>query len=173
LDVDFRVLDITNDALPKADVAIIRQVLQHLSNEQILQALPRILSAYKYVILTEHLPAREGFEPNVDKPAGPDIRLGIDSGIVLRRPPFNIPFLEQKDHLPGGGVGQPDCHNGVSTQGVTRLERKQNNVDHVPQPRSRGIKASFGCVPGCENDVDSSAIQIRDMRSRLWAYIAF
>jgi len=96
LDVDFRVLDITNDALPKADIAIIRQVFQHLSNEQILQALPRILSTYKYIILTEHWPAREGFEPNVDKPAGPDIRLGIDSGIVLTRPPFSIPFIEQR-----------------------------------------------------------------------------
>jgi hypothetical protein len=45
LDVDFRVLDITRDALPRADTVFVRQVLQHLSNKQILTiltALPQI-----------------------------------------------------------------------------------------------------------------------------------
>lgn len=35
LDVDFRLLDITNDELPAADVVIVRQILQHLSNFEI------------------------------------------------------------------------------------------------------------------------------------------
>jgi hypothetical protein len=40
LNVDFRCLDITHDDLPGADVAVLRQVLQHLSNAQILKIVP-------------------------------------------------------------------------------------------------------------------------------------
>ena len=36
LDVDFRVLDITSDEIPPGDVCFVRQVLQHLSNQSII-----------------------------------------------------------------------------------------------------------------------------------------
>jgi hypothetical protein len=90
LNVDFRVMDLTTDELPAGDVVFIRQVFQHLSNEQILRVLPEIASKYKYLVLTEHLPGKSDFEHNLDKPAGPDIRTGIESGIVLTSPPFNF-----------------------------------------------------------------------------------
>src|SRR5260370_3290404 len=48
LDVDFRVLDITSDELPDGDVVFVRQALQPLSNELILNAVPKIGSKYKY-----------------------------------------------------------------------------------------------------------------------------
>ena len=35
-DVDFRVLDITKNDLPEAEICFLRQVLQHLSNNSIL-----------------------------------------------------------------------------------------------------------------------------------------
>src|SRR5689334_16770122 len=90
LNVDFRVLDLTTDELPRGDVVFIRQVLQHLSNEQIARALPKIASQYKFLVLTEHLPETPRFEPNLDKPAGPDIRTCVDSGVVLTSPPFSL-----------------------------------------------------------------------------------
>ena len=99
LDVDFRVLDLTTDRLPRGDVVFVRQVLQHLSNDQIQRALPRISANFKYLVVTEHLPGTGEFVPNLDKKVGSGIRLaidsGVDSGVVLTRPPFNLRPLEQ------------------------------------------------------------------------------
>jgi hypothetical protein len=105
--VDFSVIDLTTDILPGGDIVFIRQVLQHLSNDQIIKALPRIASTYKYLILTEHLPAAKTFIANLDKPTGPDNRLGQNSGIVLTKPPFNLAVKEEKvicETMEGGGV---------------------------------------------------------------------
>ncbi len=112
LDVEFRVLDMTEDELPTGDVVFIRQVLQHLSNERILKVLPRIKEKYRYLVLSEHLAAANGFTPNLDKPAGPDTRtwLGTNgSGVVLTLPPFNLPVLDDRvlctvEEVETGGV---------------------------------------------------------------------
>ena len=96
LDVDFRVLDLTTDELPPAEVVFVRQVLQHLSNEQILRAVPKIQSNYKFLVLTEHLPAFEGFVPNRDHPAGPGVRLGAESGIVITSAPFSLKVKSER-----------------------------------------------------------------------------
>ena len=42
LGVDFRTLDLTKDELPSGEVVFVRQVLQHLSNDDIARALPGI-----------------------------------------------------------------------------------------------------------------------------------
>ncbi len=68
----------------------IRQVLQHLSNQHIKHAIPKIAGSYKFPVLTEHLPVRSKFEPNLDKPAGAEVRPALDSGIVLTEPPFDL-----------------------------------------------------------------------------------
>lgn len=94
LDVDFRVLDLAGDELPNADIVLIRQVLQHVSNKEICAAIPQIASKYKYLVLTEHLPKDASFVHNLDEPAGPDIRLGLNSGIILTSPPFNLRVKE-------------------------------------------------------------------------------
>jgi SAM-dependent methyltransferase len=96
LDVDFRAMDITADELPKGDVVFLRQVLQHLSNGLILRILPAIAATYKYLVLTEHIPASPTFIPNIDKPIGPDIRLANASGVVLTSPPFNLTVTRAK-----------------------------------------------------------------------------
>jgi hypothetical protein len=88
-DVDFRCLDITQDDFPDAEVALLRQVLQHLSNVQILKIVPR-LYRYKFLVLSEHLPAEAHFRPNLEKPAGAMVRLCQGSGVVLTEPPFNL-----------------------------------------------------------------------------------
>jgi hypothetical protein len=87
--VTFAALDASRDDLPTADVCLIRQVLQHLSNDQIGDVLNRC-RAYPLVVVTEHWPAPAAArEPNVDKPHGPDTRLDSGSWVDIRRPPFN------------------------------------------------------------------------------------
>jgi hypothetical protein len=90
MNVDFRQLDIIGDELPTADVCIIRQVLQHLSNADIVQVVQK-LQSIQILILTEPLPKTD-FTPNLDQPTGVSSRLarGIQSGVVLTEPPFNL-----------------------------------------------------------------------------------
>jgi SAM-dependent methyltransferase len=91
MQVDFRCVDIVGDELPDGRVAFLRQVLQHLRNDQILSVIQK-LKKFNYLVLTEHLPMRDRFVPNREKPTGPGIRLGVRSGVVLTAPPFNLPF---------------------------------------------------------------------------------
>ena len=92
--LEFRVLDIAKDVLPGGDCAILRQVLQHLSNSEITSVVEK-LYAFKYVILTEHLPV-EDFEPNKDIISGQGIRLKKHSGVSLTAPPFHFKAKEEK-----------------------------------------------------------------------------
>jgi SAM-dependent methyltransferase len=85
--VDFRCLNIIEDDLPPGDIVFLRQVLQHLNNAQIARVVPK-LYRYKFLVLTEHLPANPSFPPNRDKPTGGGTRLPQNSGIVLTEPPF-------------------------------------------------------------------------------------
>lgn len=96
LDVEFVVLDLITDALPPADIVFVRQVFQHLSNDQIGKALKKIASQYRYLVLTEHLPSTGAFVPNRDKPAGPETRTMLDSGVVLTQAPFNLKPVFEK-----------------------------------------------------------------------------
>ncbi|WP_308990666.1 class I SAM-dependent methyltransferase [Mariniflexile litorale] len=92
--LEFHCLDIAADNLPSGDCALLRQVLQHLSNAEV-KNIVRKLSNFKYVILTEHLP--EGsFEPNKDIISGQGIRLKKQSGLNLLAPPFNFKVKEEK-----------------------------------------------------------------------------
>lgn len=76
---------------PPADLCIIRQVLQHLSNQQILSILQKI-KCYQYVLITEHIPLHPKIK-NGDKHPNGYIRLQNrqTSGIFLDAPPFSIP----------------------------------------------------------------------------------
>jgi SAM-dependent methyltransferase len=110
LNVKFKVLDITKDELPNGEIVFIRQVLQHLSNEQIIEVLHRISTKYKYIILTEHLPTVDSFMHNIDKPTGADVRLTFNSGVVLTSTPFNLKvksdtiICEVIENFKGGGL---------------------------------------------------------------------
>jgi hypothetical protein len=92
LDIEFRILDATEDDLPPGDLAFVRQVLQHLSNDDIQRVIPK-LRKYKYLIVTEELPADGNFVPNIDKPRGFNTRVYLQprmSGVILTEPPFNL-----------------------------------------------------------------------------------
>jgi len=97
LNVDFRVLDITRDELPNGDICFVRQVLQHLSNESIMNFVHAIKKKYKYLIITEHLALSKNFVANIDKPTGPDTRLYENSGVILTLPPFNLKVVKDTD----------------------------------------------------------------------------
>lgn len=95
--LEFLCLDIAVDDLPAADCVLIRQVLQHLSNEEV-QSIAQKLSAFKYVITTDHLPEGD-FIPNKDIISGQGIRLKKHSGINLLAAPFNMKVEEEKELL--------------------------------------------------------------------------
>jgi len=82
-------LDAVADPLPQSDVVIVKQVFQHLRNDQIM-AILRKMTPFKVWIICEHLPSTQDFTPNIDKLAGPDNRLPRNSGIVVTAPPFNV-----------------------------------------------------------------------------------
>jgi SAM-dependent methyltransferase len=93
----FQCLDIATADLPKGDCVMLRQVLQHLSNDEV-QSIVNKVSNYNYVILTEHLP--EGnFTPNKDIISGQGIRLKKQSGIDLLAAPFNLKIKAEKQLL--------------------------------------------------------------------------
>jgi hypothetical protein len=84
----FKCMDATTEKLPDGDILLIRQVFQHLANHEI-KAVLKQASHYTYIIVTEHLP--EGtFVPNKDKPAGPDSRLRMKSGVDITAAPFSF-----------------------------------------------------------------------------------
>ena len=93
----FLCLDIAVDPLPAADCALLRQVLQHLSNSEIQSILDQ-LRVYKYVILTEHLPEAD-FVPNKDIISGQGIRLKKQSGLNVLVAPFHFSVKEAKQLL--------------------------------------------------------------------------
>lgn len=95
--LQFQCLDISKDELPKADCAIIRQVLQHLSNDEI-QSIVAKLANYKYVLLTEHIPVFD-YAPNKDIISGQGTRLKKESGVNLLSPPFNLKVKAVKELL--------------------------------------------------------------------------
>lgn len=99
--LDFRLLDLSKDTLPKGDVCFVRQVLQHLSNNHIKNFVEKINSdkPYKYLVITEHLPHNDHFVANLDKGVGANTRLMIGSGVVLHQEPFNLDVHSTTDLL--------------------------------------------------------------------------
>ena len=93
--LSFYCLDLAVDELPKGDCAIVRQVLQHLSNKEV-QAILQKLKNFKYVILTEHIPVGE-FVPNLDIISGQGIRIKKQSGLDILKPPFSFKIKQVKE----------------------------------------------------------------------------
>lgn len=92
--LEFQCLDIAVHDYPKGDCVILRQVLQHLSNAEIQRILTKLID-FKYVILTEHIPAGD-FEPNLDIISGQGTRLKKQSGVQLTRAPFHFKVKDEQ-----------------------------------------------------------------------------
>lgn len=108
--LEFKCLDIAIDELPAGDCAIIRQVLQHLSNKEIGNILEK-LSIYKYLILTEHIPEKD-FVPNIDIISGQGTRLKKNSGVHLGASPFHFTAVKEKLLL---SIPSPDSKGIIKT----------------------------------------------------------
>jgi len=84
--VKFQVVNAIDEKPPAADLCLIRQVLQHLSNQQILAVLQNC-RGYRYLMISDHLVMGGKPHLNVDKPHGYDTR---PMGLRLDLPPFNL-----------------------------------------------------------------------------------
>ncbi|HVM97415.1 MAG TPA: hypothetical protein VMT89_13555, partial [Candidatus Acidoferrales bacterium] len=83
--IRFARCDLAVDALPAADFCLVKQVLQHLSDAEILAVLPK-LDVYEHVIIVDGcLIGHETPGINTDIPTG-GFRSG---GLYLEAPPFH------------------------------------------------------------------------------------
>lgn len=85
--VRFECANIATDPLPDAQLCLLRQVLQHLSNAEIRCVLTNV-SKYSNVLISEHVPVHPRCF-NRDKTHGPDIRAYFGSGVYPDREPFS------------------------------------------------------------------------------------
>lgn len=85
--VTFMHADMTRDTLPGADLCLVRQVMQHLSNQEISSAFAN-LKQYALLLVAEDVP-KSAKEFNRDKPHGPDVRRYFGSGVYVDRAPFS------------------------------------------------------------------------------------
>jgi hypothetical protein len=94
--VSFHVADLLTTTVPAADLVLIRQVLQHLTNEQIERILNNLdSSTCRSVLITEAVT-----DPSSDANANLDLRshsvrtrVNFGSGVFIDRPPFNRPAI--------------------------------------------------------------------------------
>ncbi len=94
--VSFRQIDIVSSPLPDGDVCLVRQVLQHLSNAEIMGVLPRL--KHKFVYVTEGHPVERTGADNPDKVTSADVRFdwrtGRGRGVELNLPPYGLATQE-------------------------------------------------------------------------------
>ena len=99
--IAFRHLNVVDQTPPAGDLCMIRQVFQHLSNDEITRVL-RNVEQYPYVLITEHIPLFPA-QANLDISHGPDIRLSRRSGVFLEEPPFSLQVEKVLDVPAGRG----------------------------------------------------------------------
>jgi hypothetical protein len=81
--IEFHEFDALSGVLPSADLAIMKDVLQHWSNADILAFLPK-LKTFDRVLITN------GFPEHAMRQLNADIRPGEYRSIDLSLPPFNL-----------------------------------------------------------------------------------
>lgn len=81
--IEFREINAISDDLPSADLAIVKDVLQHWNNDDIIKFLPK-LENFKTALITN------GFPPNLRSAINKNISTGNVRPVDLRAPPFNL-----------------------------------------------------------------------------------
>ena len=122
--VHFQTLDAVCDPLPEADVCLVRQVFQHLTNNDILSVLAHM--PYPCVYVSEGQPFRRVGPVNPDKVVGASVRFdwrtGRGRGVELNQPPFDLPSQEVfRFPVPPNEViitERLDLANGALAQGL-------------------------------------------------------
>ena len=106
--ISFLHANMVEDALPDGDICFVRQVLQHLSNDQIAAVLPK-LDKFRWCFITEHHPSPDRLRrPNEDKPHGDTIRVSHGSGVFLDEAPFSVPVARYNLLLEVPGAAPTD-----------------------------------------------------------------
>ena len=82
--VSFLLADARYEPIPTAELVIIKDVMQHWSNDDILTFLPR-LNSFPQALITN------GFHPSMSNLVNTDIQAGSFRPINLRLAPFNLP----------------------------------------------------------------------------------
>ncbi|MAG02180.1 hypothetical protein CMI42_02490 [Candidatus Pacearchaeota archaeon] len=94
--INFVTKDIVSEELPLGDLCIIRFVLQHLSNEDVLRIISK-LKKYGYVIIVDGVNLeRYKNDVNVDIESGFGLR---DNGLHLNLAPFNLNVVKEGEYL--------------------------------------------------------------------------
>jgi SAM-dependent methyltransferase len=96
--IEFFSKNIADDELPSGELCLIREVLQHLDNNNIIKVLKNV-SKYKYVLISESV-SKEVSEYNLDIPAGHWTRSLLGSGVFIEKPPFSVQAINvlEYDH---------------------------------------------------------------------------
>jgi hypothetical protein len=112
--VSFEVGDMTATTFPAADLVLVRQVLQHLTNAQIEKILANLAaSRWRRVLISESVHDPENNQtPNLDLPTHTvRTRTSLGSGVFLDKPPFNLPakriatiYSSQNGEMQTGGL---------------------------------------------------------------------
>ena len=92
----FEVIDASSAAFEYYDLVLIRQVLQHLSNETIQSILDNIDHCGSLLVI-EHRPSDSTATPNKNIPTGASTRRFKNSFVDLSKPPFNHSFTEKRE----------------------------------------------------------------------------
>jgi hypothetical protein len=128
--VRFQQLDIVEDSPPAGDVCLVRQVFQHLSNDEIERALVK-LKGYKAVYVTEGQPELRVGSPNPDKPTGSGVRFNWERGVGRGLELAEAPFSRQAEEV-FRSFSPP--HELIVTERVDVEPRKRRDVNSLPRP---------------------------------------
>jgi hypothetical protein len=107
--VEFIVADLTAGPFPSAELVLIRQVLQHLTNVQIGMVLKNLeASSWRRALITEDVHDPVGNQsPNRDLPSHTvRTRRSLGSGVFLDQPPFDCAVRRLATILPSGDAHQ-------------------------------------------------------------------
>lgn len=97
--IEFFHLNFITHELPEADLLVCKEVLQHLSNDDILAFIPQF-SKYKYCLITNEV------YPQTLTSHNPNIVAGKSNKIDLSQPPFNVKGRVLLNYKIGGEVHQ-------------------------------------------------------------------
>lgn len=87
--INFICANALKDEIPVSDLLLIRQVFQHLSNEDIALIIKNVFPNFKYIIITEQqIKEKLLIKKNLNKPSGPGTRISLNSSVFLQDKPF-------------------------------------------------------------------------------------
>jgi hypothetical protein len=89
--VEFRCLNVVERSPAPADLILVREVFQHLSNSEIQSALRMLQNRFVFLVVSEAVYVGLSARPNRERPGdGVHARVLLKSGVFLDKPPFDI-----------------------------------------------------------------------------------